>query len=330
MSNLPKPTFDKRSFSIDEQLALLKSRGMLVTSDEKAKDCLRKIGYYRLRDYMIPFRGKYVGIDIKTNKNFIGTVRNFSVGTNLSLIHELYIFDKKLRLLILDCIERIEIYFRVKISNIISKRDIFGHRNRLELNNNFAPDPRLCIKKNPHEEWLGRLNKDFERSKKDYIISYKNQYSSPLPIWMSIEIWTFGTMSVFLSGMKEKDLNEICLELGLPRRELLTSWIKTLNYIRNVCAHHSRLWNISLDVQSKTVKNGEIKEFDHFSENKKSFHKIYHPICVMIYILSKISPNSSWKKSLKDHLNTLPYSPYIKISHMGFPENWEITDLWRE
>jgi len=329
MSNSLKPIFTKPSFSIDDQLELLKSRGMVVTDDEKAKDCLRKIGYYRLRDYMIPFRGTYVGIDFESGRNFIGNVRNFSVGTNLSLIHDLYIFDKKLRLLILDCIERIEIYLRVKISQIISERDIFGHRNRSQLNAKFAPDPRICRSKTDHEEWISRLNVDFERSKKDYIVDYKKKYSSPLPIWMSIEIWTFGTMSIFLSGMKEKDLNEICSELSIPKRELLTSWVKTLNYVRNVCAHHSRLWNISIDVQSKLFKKGELESFDHFLDNKKSFHRIYYPICVMNYLLSKISPNSIWKDSLKEHIKTIPKSPYINISYMGFPENWDNTDLWK-
>lgn len=293
---------------------------MLITDDNKAKECLRKIGYYRLRDYMIPFRGTYVGIDLKNNKPYTGAVRQFSIGTNLSLVHDLYVFDKKLRLLILDGIERIEIYMRVKISGIISKRDIFGHRNRIELSPKFAPDPRTCTDKTDHEEWINRLNSDFKRSKKDYIKDYKDKYSSPLPIWMSIEIWTFGTMSVFLSGMKENDINEICHELLIPRRELLTSWIKTLNYIRNVCAHHSRLWNISLDVQSKHPKKGDLLDFDHFIDNKKSFYRIYYPICVMNYLLSIISPDSSWKKQLKDHINSLPSSQYIKKEHMGFPK----------
>lgn len=321
--------YNKPHLTIAQQINLLKERGLIVTNDQAAANLLDRVGYYRLSGYWYPMR------DIAQTPGLAGKISfqaldTFKQDSHLEHVAQLYVFDKKLRLLIADAIERIEVAIRVHIAHTLSTRSPQAHREPKELSGHFS------LKANPrtgltgHQEWLNKLNTCESRSKDEFAKHFNSKYTSPMPLWMSIELWDFGTLSFFLSGMKQSDKIHLAKKFNIPdsRADLIPSWIRSLNYIRNVTAHHSRLWNISPIDQPKLPKFGEIILMDHLLNNPRSSFKIYAPICIIQYINKTISPRSNWSQRLKDHMNTFPRSPHFAMAATGFPQNWDQEALW--
>lgn len=207
--------------------------------------CLERVGYYRLSGYWYPFRKSSIQADPVTGKLKLIVDDNFRLGTTFHTVMDLYVFDKRLRLLFLDAIERVEVALRVDIALLIGKRHPWAHRDPNQVHGRFLKiDPRTG--KTEHEKWLEKLDHLFDRSREEFVKHFKRKYAGDTPpIWIAIELWDFGMLSVFLGGMKYADQVLLAAKYGLPRAELLTSTIRNMNNIRNICAHHSRLWNRS-------------------------------------------------------------------------------------
>jgi abortive infection bacteriophage resistance protein len=324
---MPKIPYAKPHLPVSDQLELLKSRGMLVTDEPRALQYLKRIGYYRLSGYWYPFRqSRLTAAESGLPKSEI--LDQFVQGTEFRHAVELYVFDKRLRLLFLDAIERIEVALRVDIALLLGARDPWAHRNPSELHGHFA------AKLNPrgttgHKEWLGRLDTNERRSREDFVLHFRARYSSDLPIWVAIELWDFGMLSTFLSGMKVADQDFIARKYGIPRRELLPSWMRAINHIRNICAHHSRLWNISPADQPKPPKPGEIGILDHLASDAYAQVRIYAVAAVIQFLLRRINPTTSWATRLREHFGTFPQAPGIAVGQSGFPANWDQQSLWQ-
>jgi len=166
------------------------------------------------------------------------------------------------------------------------------------------------------------------RSREEFIVHYNKTYSSPLPIWIAVELWDFGMLSKFLSGMRHNDLASIAARYAIPRPELLTSWMRSMNLVRNTCAHHSRLWNRSLTDRPKLPKTSEIPILDHLINDQFANYRLYGTAAVMRYLLLKINPATTWANRLEAHLSTFPSAPGITVDQTGFPHGWEKLPLW--
>lgn len=119
--------YSKPYLPVTDQLLLIKSRGMVISDDALAQAYLNKIGYYRLSGFWFPYReSETIG-----SKTIVGD--RFRSGTKFSEIVELYVFDKKLRLLMMDVIERVEIALRVQITLQLGKRGQHAHRETAAL-----------------------------------------------------------------------------------------------------------------------------------------------------------------------------------------------------
>jgi len=157
---------------------------------------------------------------------------------------DLYVFDKRLRLIFLDAIERIEIALRVDVALLLGKRSRDAHRNPAEFNLVFGSQ-QDSGGRTAHDKWLDRRDESFRRSQEEFVKHFKVKYRGEYPpIWIAIELWDFGTLSFVLDGLKLADQTKLADKYGL-RPVLLTSFVRNLNNIRNICAHHSRLWNKS-------------------------------------------------------------------------------------
>lgn len=197
-------SYTKPHLTFAQQLDLLIIRNLLVTDQEKAQKYLERIGYYRLSAYWYPFRKI---TSIQENGSF-RDVRSdiFIDGTEFSSITNLYVFDKKLRLLTLDAIERIEVALRVDIAYLLGKYDPYAHLNPELLHGNFTKRPaNPFTKKTKYQEWLEKYQDALKRSREEFVEHFRNKYGSKLPIWCAIELWDFGMLSVFYSGMKVAD-----------------------------------------------------------------------------------------------------------------------------
>lgn len=252
----------------------------------------------------------------------------FVPGVEFSHVVDLYVFDKKLRLLMLDAIERVEVALRVAIASRLGPRDPWAHLNPAELHGNFAKKVNPRTGRTRHAEWCGRLAQAIARSNEEFVAHYRRAYTSPLPIWMAIEVWDFGTLSQLLAGLKHVDQAAISAAYGIARPELLTSWVRAINFTRNLCAHHSRLWNRPIVDMPKSPKSGEIPLFDHLAVDRHAQSRLYFIAALLRFFLMKVYPTTRWHERLKAHLATLPAAPGISLRQAGFPAAWDQNALW--
>lgn len=324
--------------SIADQITLLEDRGMVITDRSAASACLQRIGYYRLSGYWYPFRKSRFAVNPVTGQQLVNPQTgkpqivvqdDFRAGTTLQHVMDLYVFDKRLRLLFLDAIERIEVSLRVDIALLIGARSPWAHRDPGLLHGHFA---RRINPRTGHTEftkWLDRLDSTFARSKEEFVKHFKRKYrGEDLPIWIAIELWDFGMLSVFLNGMKIADQTQLAMKYHLPRPGLLTSWCRNINNVRNICAHHSRLWNRSPADQISPAKAGEITELDHMANDRAAQTRLYATAASLQFLLKTVHPNSSWADRLKKLCAGFPSSTAIHLAQAGFPSGWQNQSLW--
>lgn len=226
-------------------------------------------------------------------------------------------------------ISYIEIALRVDVALILGKEDKFAQLKETLLDGNFTkkvnPDTGLT----DYQAWIRDFNRLVSKSKEDFIIHFKNKYELPLPIWIAVELWDFGLLSKFIAGMRYAELQSMSARFSIPRSELLKSWVRAMNYIRNICAHHARLWNRSPTSQAKLPRIGEITLLDHLNGDAYASSRLYATAAIIQYFMRLVCPNSSWALRLKNHFQTFPNAPGINIGQTGFPNNWQSLPLWQ-
>jgi abortive infection bacteriophage resistance protein len=302
--------FSKPALSIDDQLSKLISKGLRVTDPQKAKQCLASIGYYRLSAYAYPFR-------MPTNR------KQFKPGTDFEQILKLYEFDRELRLLVNDAVERCEVAIRSQIVNITALA--MGPHWFLDAKN-FQPGYRLTNLHGKMEEAVGiRLNpangnKNYPTKHSETFIShYYTKYGDPdlPPIWMTAEMLSFGVLSrLFSCFVDPKIQKEIATPFGVHPK-VFRQWLQSLSYLRNLCAHHSRLWNRVFSVPPKVSKKhkGLITHPDRF----------YASAVVLFDLLKSIQGGDGWALRLD---NLLAAFPEVDPAAMGFSNNWKAEAFW--
>jgi abortive infection bacteriophage resistance protein len=314
--------YSKPYLTIAQQLALIQQRGMIISDPQRAALVLQKIGYYRLSGYWYPFR------DTKLQNGITVVGNTFRPDTELSTIIDLYIFDKKLRLLFLDAFERIEIALRVQISLTLGLRGPLAHRDPALLHGNFSrrTDPKTG--RVEHQEWLRRTDEKFKDSREDFAKHFRAKYvGDHPPIWIACETWDFGAMSYLFNGLANIDQKAIAAEYGLTF-DVLTSWIRAINVARNVCAHHSRLWNRPNPSQPKWPSAAAMPNLTHIAQDTKALTRTYGTAALTKCLLNHTSPDTEWSNRLKALCNTFPAATNISLSGAGFPPGWEMQPLW--
>ena len=314
--------YSKPYLPVADQLALIQTRGMVISDVPRATEMLNRIGYYRLSGYWYPFR------EIVVSGGVAGIGDNFKPGTELSCVIDLYIFDKKLRLLLLDAFERIEIALRVQISLTLGLRGSLAHRDPNALHGNFARRNNPRTRRVEHQEWLRRTDEKFDDSREEFAKHFRTKYAGEKPpIWIACEAWDFGAMSHLFGGMQIGDQAKIATEYGLPP-DILESWIRAINVARNVCAHHGRLWNKPIPNQPKWPRAPSILDLAHVAGNTKALTRVYGTAALTRFLLRHTSPATDWSNRLKALCASFPQSPVIALSAAGFPKGWEALNLW--
>ncbi len=297
--------FDKKSLTVDEQILLLKNRGMLIPDETKAKMYLKNISYYRLSAYWYTF------LELpKTN-------HVFTKNTSFEKAFNTYVFDRKLRLLIFDEIERIEIALRTTLI----------HNYCIEYGSNWYENKSLFKGKDTYfYKLLEILITEMNKTSEVFIRHYRNKYTNPPnpPAWMALELASFGQLSTLYKNLKACTAHKKVAEhFGLDEI-VLESWLEALSYVRNACAHHMRLWNRKLPRTPIVPKKPRFTWLVEIPEYHQQ-NKIYLSISTIAYLLSCISPGNSFSFKIKALLTQYPEIP---IHYMGFPKNWEKEKLW--
>ena len=321
--------YNKPHLRFEQQLELLKSRGLEVTRDNMALVYLRRLGYYRLSGYWYPCRKLFPLAEQQTKSIRPRRSDEFLPNSRFQDVVALYVFDKKLRLLILDVIERLEVAFRVDIAYLLGEKDPLAYCNPNLLHGHFTKkiDPKTG--KTKYQEWISKHDHLIKRSKEDFVEHFKAKYGLPLPIWVAIELWDFGLLSVFYKGMAVKDKAIMAHKYNIPDWQIMESWLRSLNYVRNVAAHHSRLWNRNLVDQPKLAKLGAMPPFDSFIDNTQITSRVYVILCILAHFMKIICPQSTWQMRIVELIHSFPASNHVSIQDMGFPADWEQQIFWQ-
>lgn len=302
--------YNKPPLSIDDQAQLLLSRGLVCSDVSKLARYLASIGYYRLSAYWLPFE-----------KPSTNTSRNhqFYPGTDFEQILHLYIFDRKLRLLFIEAIELIEVALRSHWSGLLALEagDSHVYMNPAHFN---------CSRQ--HIQNLAKFERDYDKSREVFILHYKGNYTTPQlpPVWAIVETMTLGELSRWYSNTKICPAKtRISKAFGMPTVELAETVFHALTPIRNICAHHSRLWNRKFPISLPNIKRFNTSLLPTNSPNQQN-HYLYNYLVITLILMNAINPSSSWKNRLIDLLNTVDQKTHTA---MGFPADWRGRPVWQ-
>jgi abortive infection bacteriophage resistance protein len=311
--------------SFPDQLELLKSRGLDVSDERAALSYLGRIGYYRLSAYWYPFRVWTMQQDAKGEQITHRRTDQFMPGARFVDAVNLYLFDKKLRLITLDALERIEVALRVDIAYLLGERNTFAHLDAGELHSGFAGKPRRDGK-TAHQVWCERHEQLVARSKEEFVKHYHAKHGPALPIWVAIEVWDFGTMSQLFAMMKVFDQQRIAAKYGVADWKVFQSWLRSLSYLRNLVAHHSRLWNRNVVDQPKLPRPEAMAWCDAFAGKNDLLAKPFLLLSICRHMVQIICPDTAWHLRLGEHLRSFPaqyVTPPRSIADMGTPPGWD-------
>jgi len=315
MARYPKPFLD-----LPDQVALLQMRGLRISDGAAAQRCLRRIGYYRLSAYWYPFRVP-VAVAPPTRSD------DFLPNSRFADALALYVFDKRLKLLVMDAIERVEIAMRVELSLCLGSKGAFSYLDAAQLDPKFSAS--TSGGSSLLDDWKAKMTTLHNQSHEEFVRHFDGVYSLPMPIWMACELWDFGMMSRLFSGLKAPDKQTIALRFGVPKAGWLESWLRALNVVRNIVAHHARLWNRLLGVSPALPPRGSMPGFDGLQLFPNVNRRVYAILCILAHLLSVINPNSHWKNRVVALANAFPSMPHAKLSDMGFPANWQTHSFWK-
>jgi len=312
--------------SFEAQLAILEERGLQVDDRAAALSYLARIGYYRLSGYWYPFRRLEISQD-DDGRLVKRRLNAFVADSHFREVVDLYVFDKKLRLLALDALERIEMALRVDIAHLLGEQDIHAHENPQCLHGHFS---KQVLKKGygkgrtQHQLWLEKYQQHLHRARREpFVAHYLGKYGR-LPIWVAVEVWDFGMMSKLYAGMKPPDQNRIADKYGAKDGHTLAEWLRSLNFIRNVSAHHSRLWNINVLERSAPFAD------DAYWQALNNARPFFY-FCLIQKLMRIICPNSRWHQRVRALMADFPQttSGAVSLRDAGVIDDWQSWGLWK-
>lgn len=312
--------YSKPHLSFDAQLQKSIDRGMHVDDVHAATHALQRVGYYRLSAYWHHWR-----------------MQDNETGSILSTYHpaarfedamSLYSFDRRLRLLILDAIERIEIALRVSIAYVGGKRDPFIH-TKPEVLNRYSRKVNSREKVTQYEICSRHIERLWRSSSEDFVKHAQSKYETGPAIWVVIETWDFGLVSNFYKLLPNEDQLTFAEDFLVGRHAVFESWVATLNHVRNICAHHSRLFRKPLVVAPTVKHTREIPELMHLREiTGPRAKKIYSTLAIIAYLMKTADPESSWASRARDLFESFDDLPTASLADYGFPDDWKSQAIW--
>ena len=274
--------------TIDEQVENLKSIGLIVDDEEYAKKILNDISYFRLV--------KAYSLNLKPKNGC------YDKQTTFKEIVDLYLFNANFRQIIFPEIEKVEINVRCRVANFFAEQ--YGVLGYLQAEN-FADE-------NYHAQFLKDINEEIGRnSKAPFVRNFRENYEGGnLPIYALVEVFSFGTLSKFYKNMLNKDKKAIAKSFGAGYT-YFESWLESISYVRNICAHYGRIYNAKL---SKTPIL-----YKEYTQVGIGNNRIYGVLLCLKHLLKN---DVHWNLFVDKIELLFDKYQYVKISTMGFPENW--------
>jgi abortive infection bacteriophage resistance protein len=298
-----KAPFNKPPLTFEQQLDRLVERGLACADRPLALCHLTHINYYRLAAYFLPFEADHA-------------THTFRSGTRFDDVLGLYVFDRELRLLTLDAIERIEVSIRTGWAYVLAHHhDAHAHLKETL----FKKSTRWN-----YAQLIQKLHDETQKSRETFVKHFRERYAETLPpVWAIAEVMTLGELSKWYDCLRSSaDRNAVARRYDMDETNL-ASFLHHLSTVRNLCAHHARLWNREFTVTfSLPRRRPKVLAESLNRENKR----IYNTLSVMAYLMDCVSPHHHWKFRVKELL--MKY--LVDIRAMGFPQKWETLPVWRD
>ncbi len=294
--------YSKPPLTIKDQIKQLKSRGLVIADESAAEEFLTRVSYYRFSAYLLPFQLKDGSHTFKPKATF-------------EKAYNSYLFDRELRHNVFNAIEKIEVAIRSRLINIFS----------LNHGGWWYSDSALFFNTSRHSDSIDRLRDDIRKSNEIFIKHYKNKYTDPPlpPAWMALEVMSFGNLSKLYKNIKKGKVKDVVAgSFDLPD-VIFTSWLESLTFVRNTCAHHARLWNRELTIKPKVPKR-IIRQWLTFPPADDG--RLYLILAVIHYLLRSIGDDGKFYLQIKSLIEN---NPAIPLHPMGFPANWRDDQFWK-
>ncbi|HFK5512586.1 TPA: Abi family protein [Elizabethkingia anophelis] len=300
--------FSKDPTTVSQQLEILEKRGLEIDDKALATHYLSNVNYYRLGEYWY---------SLQSDKE----KHEFKPGSKFSEAISLYEFDRELRILLFDIIERIEISLRTKLIYYLSHEfNAWWFQNFDIFSDNRALAKTLA-------SIDGELFRTKEKTISEHFKKYKNDGRFP-PSWKTLEQTSFGTLSKLYGNLKNtvSSKDKIAHEFGAVNHTFLPSWLQSIAQIRNYCAHHSRLWNKNLPGKPKLLHKAPFEWIEDIPEESE-FKNLYIHLCLMKYLLNIIHPGNDFTQRLSALLTKYPT---VDPKALGMKTNWTNEKLWKK
>ena len=292
---MAKPTYDKPPVTKSDQLDILEEKGMAIADMAFARHAIETIGYYRFTGYAYTFR------DQADNSSYLE-------GTTFEQVMNLYEFDRELKQILFGYIERIEVAFRAKVIDVMSVG--FG-------NGQWFTDESLFFNSVEHQEFLCKMKDDVDGSMEEFMRHFREKYADEFPpAWITLQICPFGRLVKLYQNLEDQDKQDaIARFFGCDSTDRFMSWINSLAYLRNICGHHSRLWNLTIQKRPRIFIFGD-------RNRRRDNGKLYFMVCVIKKLLQPIIPNDTLKSDLASLFAKYPFADKRKNTYLGFPDDW--------
>ena len=296
--------YEKQPRSFEEQADLLIHRGMGGDKNLMIRR-LAAVNYYRLSGYWYPYRN---------------ADDTFQEGTMFETVWRRYVFDRRLRFLVMDAVERIEVSVRSQLAH---------HHSVVHGPFAYANDPtsRPKMKTTVFSEFYAQILEELCRSKEQFVKHFYSKYGDTHdvpPIWEAVEVMSFGSVVTLFKNTSHK-VKQAVSNVFLMPDTVMESWLLAFNTIRNICAHHSRLWNREFGTKPLIPLEKGYPDW-HIPVEVKN-NRLFAVLTISKYCLNLVAPQSKWPSRL---VGLLGEYRDIPIADMGFPENWQDCPIWKE
>ncbi|OIO02742.1 MAG: hypothetical protein AUJ51_05725 [Elusimicrobia bacterium CG1_02_56_21] len=295
-------SFNKPPLPFLEQVKLLQSRGLVISDMAAAESFLGKVNYYHFSGYCLQFeRARH----------------EFLPGTRFEQVVALCEFDHQLRDIISEGLAFVEMAVRTQTAYHFSHafNDAFAHENPANFRTNQTN----------HAIWVEDLHHNTKKSYEFFVRHFQRDYpkSFPaVPVWVAVEIMSFGALSKFVEYMHNKEQKVIAANFKL-QPPVLVSWLRSFCYIRNICAHHARLWDKRLSVSPTLPAAPEWQ-----GVNSRQIGAVVYAINQMLPLSCNDGFYAQWRTNLEHLLNNKPDVPGF-WSRIGLNEGWAAHQLWK-
>jgi abortive infection bacteriophage resistance protein len=274
-----------------------------VADTAAAEAFLAHINYYRFSGYGLVFEQQR---------------HQFAPGVTFEQVRGAYEFDLALRDLVIEALEVVEVDFRAKVAYHFGGRyGAFGHI-----------DPANFFHRFHHADWLDRLREEADRSSEPFVEHFRNTYAEfpDLPVWIVTEVMSFGGLSKMYQWMLRPDKKVIALLYGVQPQDLQT-WLHHLVYVRNLCAHHSRLWDRTWTIKP-ALPAGRAWQPPILPSNDRLFVTLLILRHLMNYCPGIAGFPTGWRDRVNAHVANPP-AVLSPLALMGMPVGWDQHPVWK-